>query len=398
DESALIVEMLDENYHTASIEGFSIVNKDGMYFIPTEVALNDQTFKQWIEDEAKKKVVFDAKAVYVALLNQGMTLKGVVFDLLLGAYLANPGERHESISVIASRYGNYHLESDDVVYGKGAKKQVPEEDILATHLVNKAHAIFTVKDALMEQLDEADLVELHDELELPLAYILGDMEHIGVQIDTEQLKMMGAELKERLETIESEAYEMAGESFNLNSPKQLGVVLFENLGLPVIKKTKTGYSTAVDVLEKLYDKHEIIPKIMLYRQLGKLYSTYIEGLQKVTHQETNKIHTRFNQALTQTGRLSSVDPNLQNIPIRLPEGRKVRKAFVPSQKGWKIFAADYSQIELRVLAHIAQDEKLIRAFQEDLDIHRQTASEVFHVAHDDVTSLMRDQAKAVNFG
>src|SRR5699024_7203590 len=206
------------------------------------------------------------------------------------------------------------------------------------------------------------------------------------------------DLTERIEKIEAEIYDLAGEEFNVNSPKQLGVILFEKLKLPVIKKTKTGYSTAADVLEKLETEHAIIPHIFLFRQLRKLQSTYIEGLLKVIASETNKIHTRFNQALTQTGRLSSVEPNLQNIPIRLEEGRKIRQAFIPSEDDWVIFAADYSQIELRVLAHNSEDERLVEAFKEDKDIHTQTAADVFHVALDEVTSSMREQAKAVNFG
>src|SRR5699024_1503444 len=179
------------------------------------------------------------------------------------------------------------------------------------------------------------------------------------------------------------------EPFNVNSPKQLGPILFEKLELPVIKKTKTGYSTAADVLEQLEGKHPIIEKLLLYRQLKKLDSTYIEGLLKVIDKENQKIHTRFNQALTQTGRLSSIEPNLQNIPIRIEEGRKIRQAFIPSEEGWKILAADYSQIELRVLAHIAKDEKLQQAFKDDMDIHTRTAMEVFHVSEDEVTSDMR---------
>src|SRR5699024_3417128 len=220
----------------------------------------------------------------------------------------------------------------------------------------------------------------------------------GVRVDKERLLEMGSDLKDRLTDLENDVYALAGETFNLNSPKQLGPILFEKLELPVIKKTKTGYSTAADVLEKLEGKHPIIPKILLYRQLGKLQSTYIEGLLKVIDSETGKIHTRFNQALTQTGRLSSIEPNLQNIPIRLEEGRKIRHAFVPDKSDWIMFAADYSQIELRVLAHIAKDEKLTNAFKNNVDIHTQTAQDVFHVEKEDVTDQMRRQAKAVNFG
>src|SRR5690625_2917672 len=242
---------------------------------------------------------------------------------------------------------------------------------------------------MMTHLQENEQAELYKELEMPLALILGEMEHQGVQIDIKRLKEMGIELELRLAEIEKDVYELAGEEFNLNSPQQLGPILFEKLKLPVIKKTKTGYSTAVDVLEKLEDKHEIIPNILLYRQLKKLESTYVVGLLKVVHQDTKKIHTRFNQALTQTGRLSSVEPNLQNIPTRLEEGRKIRQAFIPSHKDWIIFSADYSQIELRVLAHIAVDEKLKDAFKHDWDIHTQTATDVFHVDLEDVTDYMR---------
>ena len=198
--------------------------------------------------------------------------------------------------------------------------------------------------------------------------------------------------------MKTKIFDLAGEAFNINSPKQLGTILFGKLELPVLKKTKTGYSTSADVLEKLEDKHEIVREILHYRQLGKLQSTYIEGLLKVVDPNTNKVHTRFNQALTQTGRLSSTDPNLQNIPIRLEEGRKIRQAFIASEKDWIIFAADYSQIELRVLAHIANDQSLVEAFREGMDIHTKTAMDVFHVAADEVTPNMRRQAKAVNFG
>ena len=191
---------------------------------------------------------------------------------------------------------------------------------------------------------------------------------------------------------------LAGEEFNINSPKQLGVILFEKIGLTPLKKTKTGYSTAADVLEKLASEHEIIEQILHYRQLGKLNSTYIEGLLKEIHEDDGKIHTRFQQALTSTGRLSSINPNLQNIPVRLEEGRKIRKAFVPSDPDWVMFAADYSQIELRVLAHMSEDDNLVDAFNQDMDIHTKTAMDVFHVEKEEVTSDMRRAAKAVNFG
>lgn len=396
--SALVVEIIEENYHQSPIIGISIVNESGNYYIPTEVALKSDLFKTWAEDSTKKKSVFDAKETVVALLRNGIHLKGISFDLLLASYLLNPSENNHDIPAIGSRFGYTDVQFDEEVYGKGAKRKVPEEDILAEHIVRKAIALDKSQEGMVTQLKENEQYELLVELEMPLALILGEMEHQGVLVDTNQLKEMEIDLKERLNTLMEEIYELAGEEFNINSPKQLGPILFEKLGLPVIKKTKTGYSTAADVLEQLQHAHDIIPKILLYRQLGKLQSTYIEGLLKVVNKETSKIHTRFNQALTQTGRLSSVDPNLQNIPIRIEEGRKIRKAFVPSKEDWIIFAADYSQIELRILAHIAQDEKLVDAFNNDMDIHTRTAMDVFHVAEDEVTSDMRRQAKAVNFG
>ncbi len=235
-------------------------------------------------------------------------------------------------------------------------------------------------------------------MELPLSRILGDMEITGIRVDATRLKEMQVEFSERLKEIEEKIYAEAGEEFNLNSPKQLGVILFEKMGLPVIKKTKTGYSTAVDVLEQLKEQAPIVADILTYRQIAKIQSTYVEGLLKVI-QPDNKIHTRYVQTLTQTGRLSSVDPNLQNIPIRLEEGRKIREAFVPREDNWLIFSSDYSQIELRVLAHISNDEHLKEAFVEGQDIHASTAMRVFGVEKaEDVTPNMRRQAKAVNFG
>lgn len=397
-QDAILLEMLGENYHQADILGIGLVNQNGKYFIPLELALESADFKAWAEDETIEKYVFDAKGTIVALLHHGIQMRGIVFDLLLSSYLLNPAESHDDIPSIAHRVNLTHVSLDEVVYGKGAKQKVPELTALADHVVRKTNVIFQLKDQFFAELEKNDQYHLYEELELPLALILAEMEFTGIKVNKQTLEDMGNELKEKLAALEEEIYELAGEEFNLNSPKQLGPILFEKLGLPVIKKTKTGYSTAVDVLEKLEDKHEIISKIMMYRQLGKLQSTYIEGLLKVIDKDTSKIHTRFNQALTQTGRLSSIDPNLQNIPIRLEEGRKIRQAFVASEVGWKIFGADYSQIELRVLAHIANDERLIDAFNNDLDIHTQTASDVFHVDASEVTSNMRSSAKAVNFG
>lgn len=398
DYDALFVEMLTDNYHQAKIEGIGIVNDQTMSFIPVELAIKSDIFKQWAEDPARKKVVFDAKKAVVSLLKQGIHLKGIVFDMLLASYILNPAENHHNIPSIANREGNKNVQFDEEVYGKGAKLSVPEEGVLAEHVMRKTKLLYDLKENLEEKLKTNEQYELLKHLEMPLALILAEMEYTGISVDTERLKDMGIELKDRLSRIEKDIFNLAGEEFNINSPKQLGKMLFETLELPIIKKTKTGYSTAADVLDKLADQHDIIPEILLFRQLGKLKSTYIDGLLKVVDKSDHKVHTRFNQALTQTGRLSSIEPNLQNIPIRLEEGRKIRQAFTASKENWKIFAADYSQIELRVLAHVAQDEKLINAFKENEDIHTQTAMDVFHLDKEDIDSNMRRQAKAVNFG
>lgn len=397
-ESALVIETIEENYHEADIVGVSLVNDKGRFFIPTEIALTSDVFKKWLENVNAKKFVFDAKQEITLLTWRGIKLRGVEFDLLIASYILNPAETNHEITDFAKRNQYLNINKDETVYGKGVKRKLPSEQELADHLVRKADAIFELKEKVEKDLIANDQYQLFKELELPLSVILSEMESTGVMVEINRLKDMGKELDIQLDDMEKKIYDLAGETFNINSPKQLGVILFEKLNLPTVKKTKTGYSTSADVLEKLAYKHEIIPLILHFRQLGKLKSTYIEGLLKVVHPDTNKIHTRFNQALTQTGRLSSTEPNLQNIPIRMEEGRKIRQAFIPSEKGWFIFAADYSQIELRVLAHIAKDEKLVEAFNQNKDIHTKTAMDVFHVNEEDVTSNMRRQAKAVNFG
>ena len=398
EENYFYVEILEDNYHYADIIGFSIVNDKGQFFLPTEMALKSGAFKEWAEDERKKKWVYDAKRSEVSLRRRGIHLQGIVFDVLIASYIIDPSKTIEDYYSVAKRYGFQNIQSDESFYGKGAKRHVPPTNDLANHLVRKSLVMAELSEKLTADLKKNEQYELFKVLEMPLSLILADMESTGVKVDVERLHSMGQEINEKLLKIENDIHELAAEKFNINSPKQLGVILFEKLGLPSLKKTKTGYSTSADVLEKLAPEHKIIEKILQYRQLGKLQSTYIEGLLKVVDPETGKVHTRFNQALTQTGRLSSTDPNLQNIPIRLEEGRKIRQAFVPSEDGWVIFAADYSQIELRVLAHIAKDEKLIQAFKDGMDIHTKTAMEVFHVGADEVTSSMRRQAKAVNFG
>ncbi|WNF39067.1 DNA polymerase I [Bacillaceae bacterium IKA-2] len=397
-DSAIVVEVLAENYHQADVIGLAIVNENGRFFIASELAFESTEFKSWAKNKEAKKAIFDAKRAVVALGWKGIELEGINFDLAIASYIIDPSAASHEVADIANRKGKRIVASDEAIYGKGAKRKIPEREVLAAHLTKKANTVYTLREEVNKELTDNKLNELFYDLEMPLTIILGKMEMTGVKLDIEQLKIMGKDLHQQLEKLAEEIHRLAGVKFNINSPKQLGEVLFEKLSLPVIKKTKTGASTSADVLEKLASKHEIIPSILHYRQLGKLNSTYVEGLLKVVHEDTHKIHTIFNQALTQTGRLSSTEPNLQNIPIRLEEGRKIRKSFIPSEQDWIIFAADYSQIELRVLAHIANDENLIEAFNQGMDIHTRTAMDVFHVEKDEVTSLMRRNAKAVNFG
>ncbi|MBO0477286.1 DNA polymerase I [Vagococcus sp. DIV0080] len=396
---SLYVEMLDDNYHVSDVVGVAFGYEDHYYVSNDLAILEDPFFIKWIENEELSKKVFDAKRTTVALNRFGLSLKGVKYDMLLGAYLVDSMNNSEDMAEIAKTFDYTDIDNDEAVYGKGAKKGLPEDDAqFYEHLARKIKTIDFLYEPILEELEEKNQLSLFHDIELPLAHILGEMEMEGITLNASRLQEMKGEFATRLTEIEKKVYEEAGEEFNLNSPKQLGVILFEKMGLPVIKKTKTGYSTAVDVLEKLKGESPIIEDILAYRQIAKIQSTYVEGLLKMVFSD-NKIHTRYVQTLTQTGRLSSVDPNLQNIPIRLEEGRKIRQAFVPRNKDWQLFSSDYSQIELRVLAHISDDEHLKQAFIEGQDIHSSTAMRVFGVEKaEDVDGNLRRQAKAVNFG
>ena len=395
---AVHVEIENEHYHSCRVLGFGFTDGEKTFYLSFDAMQENETIKNWLEDETKKKYMSDSKAAQAILNRVGVELRGVEFDMLLAAYIVNPAISGDDIATLSKEFGYTDVQANETIYGKGAKWTVPEEKLLAEHVCRKAFAIWSLQQVVEEKLKENEQFELYYELELPLASILGSMESKGIKVDIPTLEKMGEDLERKIAALEIEIYELAGEKFNINSPKQLGVILFEKLGLPVVKKTKTGYSTAADVLEKLQTEHKVVQYILDYRQLAKLQSTYIEGLMKEVHCEDSKVHTRFQQALTSTGRLSSTDPNLQNIPIRLEEGRKIRQAFVPSEEGWVLFAADYSQIELRVLAHMSNDANLVDAFNQGMDIHTRTAMDVFHVAEDEVTSNMRRAAKAVNFG
>ncbi|OJF17277.1 MAG: DNA polymerase I [Bacillaceae bacterium G1] len=379
------------------ILGLGVSWDDETAFIPVSVLRGSEKLLAWLADADAKKIVYDGKQAKVALVRHGMDLAGIDFDYLLASYLLNPSSNQHQLSDVARMFGET-LEEDEAVFGRGAKRQRPAEDVWQRHAVKKcAFMVRRVAD-VTDRLKEDGLYSLYQDLEMPLSMVLAALEIRGFKVDGEKLKEMGAQFQARLERLTEEIYALAGTEFNINSPKQLGEILFDKLGLPVIKKTKTGYSTSADVLEKLAPYHEIVEKILYYRQLGKLLSTYVDGLLKMIHPKTGKIHTSFNQAITATGRLSSTEPNLQNIPIRLEEGRRIRQAFVPSQPGWTILSADYSQIELRILAHLSQDERLVDAFRKGMDIHTKTAMDIFGVPQEAVTPEMRRQAKAVNFG
>ena len=251
---------------------------------------------------------------------------------------------------------------------------------------------------MIEKIREYDMEDLYYNVELPLTEVLSSMEYLGFKVDEDQLKMLGEQFDAEIKSLTEEIHQLGGGEFNINSPKQIGEILFDRLNLPVIKKTKTGYSTSVEVLEKLKDKHPIIEKILRYRQIVKLKSTYIDGLTALINRKTGRIHSSFNQKITSKGRISRTEHNLQNIPIRTEDGRRIRKAFVAEKPDYTLVDADYSQIELRVLAHISQDEKMMEAFIKDQDIHTKTASEVFHLPMEEVTPSIRNNAKAVNFG
>ena len=390
-------EIFGDNYHTEPIIGFAWGTKGQLYASTDTGLLQTPIFKEFLEKTPLK--VYDFKRAKVLLSHLGITLQTPAFDSRLAKYLLSTVEDNE-ISTIASLYSQIALPLDEVVYGKGAKKAIPEKAVLLEHLARKVAVLLDTEDPMTEQLKAHDLLDLLYDMEQPLAAVLAKMEIAGIKVERQTLQDMQVENEAVLERLTQEIYELAGEDFNINSPKQLGVILFEKLELPLeyTKKTKTGYSTAVDVLERLAPIAPIVSKILEYRQIAKIQSTYVIGLQDWIL-EDGKIHTRYVQDLTQTGRLSSVDPNLQNIPVRLEQGRLIRKAFVPEEESSVLLSSDYSQIELRVLAHISGDEHLIDAFQHGADIHTSTAMRVFNIEKpEDVTPNDRRNAKAVNFG
>ncbi len=363
------------------------INADGKQY---RFNINDSNMplvKEIMEDSGVLKTGHDIKQDILLLRRYGIDVGPIGFDTMIAAYLLNPSKNSYRIKDLSQEYLGYGVDGYDA---KGA------EQVQKYAATVKAAA--ELQPVLTGRLEEYGMIELYNSVELPLVKVLADMEHEGFSVDKAMLEVLSGDFAKQIDALTSEIYRLSGEEFNINSTRQLGTVLFDKLGLPAMKKTKTGYSTDAEVLEQLYDKHPIIQKLLEYRQLVKLKSTYVDGLIGIINPETGRIHTRLNQTVTATGRLSSTEPNLQNIPIRTENGRQIRKVFVPRSQDYILVDADYSQIELRVLAHISGDKGLIDTFKRNEDIHTRTASEVFGIEIKDVTPLMRGRAKAVNFG
>ena len=385
---AVSLEIFGSNYHNSEIVGMGVYNDKVAYYVPLEVLKQNPKFL--IENE---KYTYDLKKLTVALKYQNLELKNVTFDTMIAGALLDYNLKYD-MAYLAGEV-DYNLEFYEEIFGKFIHLKMPDENVVASALVRRAKFIYDTKDFFENKLKEEEVTHLFNDIEFPLATVLADMEYTGVRVDKQTLKEMGEDIKIKLELITKDIYNEAGCEFNISSPSQLSEILFNKLGLPHQKKNASGYSTAIEVLNKIKDKHPIVGHIIEYRKLSKIYNTYIEGLLSCI-KEDGKIHTIYTQNLTRTGRLSSIEPNLQNIPVRDDIGKEIRKAFIPEND--YIVGADYSQIELRVLAHMADVPALKQAFIDGKDIHAKTASDIFHVPENLVTSNMRRVAKAVNFG
>ena len=396
-----------DNIIKKEITGISMYFENKIYYIALHEGFQDQ-LKSIFEDEQIEKYGYDLAQDYILLKQIGITMKNIVYDAKIAAYILNPTSKY-TIDVIARDY----LEIDNAEYlqSQGVKEEGNEQTSLFD--INEkdtqkeqdekienclyAEEVFKLAEITMKKLEEIDAIELFKNIDMPTVEVLAEMQWNGMYVDVQELESYGQSLKDRLEILTKEIYELCGEEFNINSTKQLGEILFEKLKLTVVKKTKSGYSTDVDVLEKLRDEHPVIERILEYRQLMKLNSTYVEGIKPYINNKTKRIHSFFHQTITATGRISSTEPNLQNIPTRFELGKQLRKVFKPADECLYI-DADYSQVELRVLAHISNDEHMVQAFNNGEDIHRQAASKVFNTPIDEVTKEQRSNAKAVNFG
>ncbi len=390
-EYSLYLEVLGYNYHDAEALGVSISSNDNNYYIPIKLLENTSFF-----NDGKMKYTYDLKKVLVVFNKHNILIDKNVHDLMIEGYLLNKNIKND-IAYLSNQY-NYDIPFYDKEFGSEITIKMIDEETIAKVATLKARFIYDFKDTFLSEIKKEDMEELYFNMELPLVYVLAKMELNGFKIDKDYLLSYQQELNEKISALEKEIYTISGEEFNISSPKQLGDVLFNKLGIPYPKRKKDDkdYSTSKDILDKLVGKYEIVDKILEYRSYTKLNSNYIVGLINEIKSD-GKIHTIFNQTLTRTGRLSSERPNLQNIPIRTEEGRRIRQAFIPDHD-YIIVSSDYSQIELRVFAHMANAMNMIEAFKNDLDIHAKTASDIFHVPIDEVDKGMRRSAKAVNFG
>ena len=377
-------------------------DENTVYF--SNILGKENILKEIFEDRNIKKYGYKTSTDYLLLKQLGITTKGIVYDAEIAVYDLDPSNMKYKMEDVAYQYLDFSIE--EYIKGLGIKKEEQinlfEENSKSNEYENtlnavNAYLIQKLYEKTIKEIKNLNEMDLFNNIEMPLVEVLAEMQYEGIKIEKDKLESFGVELKQNIDELTKEIYDLSGQEFNINSTKQLGEILFEKLKLPVVKKTKTGYSTDVDVLEKLKSEHPIIEKILEYRSLTKLNSTYVEGLKPYINKVTGRIHSYFHQTITATGRISSTEPNLQNIPTRIELGKRLRKAFVPKE-GYVFIDADYSQIELRVLAHISQDENMINAFKHDEDIHKQAASNVFNVPIEEVTKEQRSHAKAVNFG
>ena len=379
------LEISETNYHNADIYGMSLYDGENAYYVPFEVLKENKNIL-----DGKEIYTYDLKKMIVSLNKYDIDIKNCTFDAMIAGYILNYNVK-DDIAYLANTFN-----CDITLFDNFKKEKNMSTETLADLTVKKAKFIYDIKDEFINKMKEEEQLELFSNIEMKLSSVLASMEIEGVRVDTKVLDEMGENINKKLDELTSEIYNYAGEEFNIQSPKQLGEVLFEKLEIPYPKKKKTSYSTAREILDKIVDYHPIVEKIIEHRTLNKIYTTYIVGIKNCV-KEDGKLHTIYTQTLTRTGRLSSIEPNLQNIPIRYKEGKEIRKAFIPEENS-VFLSSDYSQIELRMFAHMSGEQNLIDAFKHHLDIHTKTAMDIYHVSKDEVTKNMRRDAKAVNFG
>ena len=382
---SVYLEISETNYHNADIYGMSLYDGENAYYVPFEVLKENKNIL-----DGKEIYTYDLKKMIVSLNKYDIDIKNCTFDAMIAGYILNYNVK-DDIAYLANTF-NY----DITLFDNFKKEKNMSTEALADLTVKKAKFIYDIKDEFINKMKEEEQLELFSNIEMKLSSVLASMEIEGVRVDTKVLDEMGENINKKLDELTGEIYNYAGEEFNIQSPKQLGEILFEKLEIPYPKKKKTSYSTAREILDKIVDYHPIVEKIIEHRTLNKIYTTYIVGIKNCV-KEDGKLHTIYTQTLTRTGRLSSIEPNLQNIPIRYKEGKEIRKAFIPEEDS-VFLSSDYSQIELRMFAHMSGEQNLIDAFKHHLDIHTKTAMDIYHVSKDEVTKNMRRDAKAVNFG